>query len=194
MVTEIQSDYRIQKAKGTDIEEIMAVEREGFIDSIQEEKKVFEKRLEVFPDGFFVLADSREYCETKKIAGYFSSEIWKEKPLSTECFTLGHDIESFHDKNGKCFYISSVAVKNQFKGKNLGNYLFRSAVLQVLKEHASIEECVLLVNENWKGARHIYEKAGFEEYSVIENFFADGGSGILMEARKEKVIEKLLQN
>ena len=43
---------------------------------------------------------------------------------------------------------------------------------------------MLLVNEEWKGAAHIYERAGFKTVNVFEDFFpkTDGirSKGILM--------------
>ena len=55
------------KATKFDIDAIMNIEKEAFAEEIQESKDVFLERIEIFPDGFFILEENN-----KKI-GYFSS-------------------------------------------------------------------------------------------------------------------------
>ena len=71
-------------AQAFDIFQIMNIERQSFIPSIQEKKRVFEKRLKVFPQGFLLLADcSDEIVLKNKVAlvcGYLCAEKWDSLP------------------------------------------------------------------------------------------------------------------
>lgn len=168
---------------------IMLVERQAFIPQIQESRAVFEQRLSAYPAGFFVLEDEA----AKSIAGYFSSELWNEIPKDNKAFSLGHSAAKAHVASGTVMYISSVALLDAYRGKGLGEQLFVVPVAQIMKENAAIKESVLIVNEVWKGAHHIYKKAGFTEYGEIENFFptTEVGkytAGILMSAPKVKIV------
>src|SRR5574344_1010424 len=173
-------------AKFSDLEGIMLVEKQAFIPQIQESKAVFEQRLSAYPTGFFVLEDETE----NTIAGYFSSELWNAVPQNNRAFSLGHSATKAHVASGTVMYISSVALLNSYRGKGFGEKLFMIPVVQIFKESPAIKESVLIVNEVWKGARHIYSKAGFSEYGTINNFFPTTDSkvfttGILMSAKRE---------
>ena len=105
---------KIFPAKSFDILDIMKIERSAFIPAVQENQKTFEERLEVFPEGFFVLADNSEKTVFEngkaEIAGYFTSEIWRSLPESDEIFALGHSAKKNHDINGSVLYFSSFAL------------------------------------------------------------------------------------
>ena len=73
------------KATKFDIDAFMNIEKEAFAEEIQESKDVFLERIEIFPDGFFILEENN-----KKI-GYFSSELWNSVPQKGDsCFSLNH--------------------------------------------------------------------------------------------------------
>ena len=67
-----------------------------------------------------------------------------------------------------------------FRGKGNGTKFFNTAIKELEADFFPEKE-VLMVNEDWKGARHIYEKSGFMEISRIENAFFPSRAGIVME-------------
>lgn len=161
---------KIFPAKSFDIQDIMKIERAAFIPQIQESQKTFEKRLEVFPQGFFVLTDISVSGSTVT-AGYFTSEIWDFFPSSDDVFTLGHDAEKTHKESGSVLYFSSFALLPAFQGKKLAEPFLKACLAGVCGAFPSIKKIVLLVNEEWSGARHLYEKLGFKEVRRIKDFF-----------------------
>ena len=167
-------NMKIRNAVIEDIDEIMRLEQEAFIEEIQEERKVFLERIKVFPEGFFILED-----ETGNISGYFSSELWNSYPESEESFKLGHSASSSHKKTGTVLYISSIALGNSLRGKGMGTVFLEKCVEKIKETNNQLKGTVLIVNEKWEKARHIYKKFGYSEYKTLEMFFPDG-NGILM--------------
>lgn len=155
----------IRNATLCDLNGIMLVEKEAFIPQIQESRSVFEQRLSAYPTGFFVLEENTD------IAGYFSSELWNEIPNSISSFALGHSAAKAHIKEGNILYISSVALLNKYRGKGLGEKLFTVPITDICTHNSTIKKVVLLVNEVWQGAYHLYKKAGFIEYDRLDHFF-----------------------
>lgn len=175
----------LRNAAKFDIEDIMKIEREAFLEEIQETKEIFLERIESFSDGFFILEDCGRGI------GYFSSELWNSVPQEgNRCFSLNHSALKNHKKEGTVLYISSVAILNEYKGNGLGYRLFRECMERILKSLPQIKEVVLLVNEIWASALHIYKKCGFMEYGRIQNFFPDKNGarydGILMRKSVER--------
>lgn len=168
-------EFNLRKACFSDIEKIMAIENNSFIPEIREKEELFIERICVFPEGFFVVEEE----ETGHLAGYFSSELWETIPDFNE-FSVGHSIKKIHSANGKILYISSFALLENFRGKGNGTKLFNAAIKE-LESNFLPEKEVLMVNEDWKGARHIYEKSGFMEFCRIEKAFFPSRTGIVME-------------
>ena len=54
------------KATKFDIDAIMNIEKEAFAEEIQESKDVFLERIEIFPDGFFILEENNKNSPLKK--------------------------------------------------------------------------------------------------------------------------------
>ena len=166
-------DLKIRKADLSDINSIMAIEKESFSYDIREDKQTFIKRIEIFNDGFWLLTMD------KKIIGYISSEIWRDNAD----FKLGHDIQNTHDKDGKQLYISSIALANEARGKKLGHILFDYLIDYIPQNYPSVNKGVLLVSDNWEKAKKIYTKKGFSETDRIKGFFLENGikrDGIIM--------------
>ena len=174
----------LRKVTKLDINAIMNIEKEAFAEEIQESKDVFLERIETFPEGFFILEE-----KNKKI-GYFSSELWNSVPQKGDsCFSLNHSALKNHKKEGTVLYISSIAILNEYKGTGLGYRFFYKSVEKIMKSFPQIKEIVLLVNEIWIPALHIYKKCGFIEYGRIQNFFSSDGiksDGILMRKNVEQ--------
>ncbi|MGL4982008.1 MAG: GNAT family N-acetyltransferase [Treponemataceae bacterium] len=177
-------DFSIRKATIEDLKDIYRVEIQSFEDGICEEKSIFAQRIEVFADGFLLL------LKDKKIIGYFASELW-QSPLTKnnfeiKNFMLGHSPRETHVKNGNSLYLSSMGILPEFRGSGLGVQFFTECMNFVTQENPSIQQQILLVNENWHPARAIYAKAGFTQVCVFENFFEAAGkksAGIVMKKR-----------
>lgn len=180
---------KIFPAKTFDIPEIMKIERAAFIPAIQETQKTFEERLRTFPEGFLLLADNspQTVLENKVplIAGYFTSEIWNFIPQSDDFFTLGHSAQKNHHKEGSVLYFSSFALLPSFQGKKLAEPFLTGCLNSICGSFPKIKNIVLLVNAEWQGAKHLYEKLGFKEVRRIKDFFPslkqEASDGIIMQ-------------
>ena len=166
----------IRKASIEDIDDIMKVEWSSFIAGIQEEKSVFEERIRRCPDLFLI------FEQDDNVAGYLCAEIMDKVPESGEELELGHLPGKSHSKNGY-IYISSFAILPEFRGKGAGRLLWNESIT-FLKEQCGIKKILLLVNEEWKGAFHIYENSGFKTINRFPGFFVseekNRSDGILM--------------
>ena len=180
-------------AQPFDIFSIMNIERQSFIPAIQEKKRVFEKRLKLFPEGFLLLADCSDEIilknKTALVCGYLCSERWDMLPsfdlenLSDEKekksalkkiekrFALGHNPLSTHKTNGSFLYISSFALLKDYRSKGLGEKFFKNAVAALCSSISGIETVVILVNSEWENALKIYRKIGFKEVFTLKEFF-----------------------
>ncbi|WP_147635149.1 N-acetyltransferase [Treponema pectinovorum] len=180
----------IVPAKHFDLPQIMNIERASFIPQIQESEKTFEKRLNIFPNGFLLLQDASEQTikekRTAQNAGYFCSEIWQTIPTDNDFFTLGHDPAKLHADNGIVLYVSSFALFPEYRGKNLATQFFKDCLCTICKTFPKIKTVLLLVNSEWTGAKKIYKNLGFTKLRILKDFFpslhADFSDGILMSA------------
>ncbi|MCR5724449.1 MAG: hypothetical protein K6G80_05110 [Treponema sp.] len=194
-------------AQSFDLPAIMTIEHSAFIPQIQEKKRVFNDRLQLFPQGFLILADTSEDVVFKHgaslTAGYLTSEIWATAPdfekAATEAkaqkalsqqFALGHAMYKSHCITGSALYISSYALLPAYRGSGLGLPFFHSAVSALCGAFAQIRTVILLVCEEWTGARHIYEKLGFTPVYTLPGFFPSlhkkAADGIIMQAAAEQ--------
>lgn len=174
----------IRKANIEDIDDIMKVEWSSFIAGIQEEKSVFEERIKRCPDLFLI------FEQDNNVAGYLCAEIMDKVPESADDLALGHlpagegDLGLSQKVRKGFIYISSFAILPSFRGAGVGRRMWNESV-DYLKEHTGVEKFLLLVNEEWKGAFHIYESSGFKVVKEFPEFFVkeDGGrsAGVLME-------------
>lgn len=158
--------FRIREANLGDLNVIMKIEKESFIPQIQENIKVFENRINFFSEGFLIF----EEVETKKIVGYFCTELWEKIPDSEKNFKVGHEISDCFCKNGSVLYISSFAIFKEFRGSGNGKKLFEDS-LNYIQKKFEIKNIVLMVNELWKNAYKIYSENGFKEKFTIKNAF-----------------------
>ena len=166
---------KIFPAKSFDIPDILKIEHAAFIPAIQEKQATFEERLRVFPEGFLLLSDNspKTVLENGKplTAGYFTSEIWPCVPKTDNIFMLGHSAEKTHDPNGSVLYFSSFALLPAFQGKKLAEPFLTGCLDSICGAFLQIKQIILLVNEEWHGAKHLYEKLGFKELRTIKDFF-----------------------
>ena len=176
----------------------MNIERQSFIPAIQEKKRVFEKRLKVYPQGFLALADcSDEIVLKNKVAlvcGYLCAEKWDSLPDFEELrslsgvemsekeqksalkriekrFALGHNPLLTHKTNGCYLYVSSFALLKEYRGKGLGEKFFKNSLAALCAANPEIKKVVLLVDSEWQAALKIYEKLGFQKVFELKEFF-----------------------
>jgi ribosomal-protein-alanine N-acetyltransferase len=176
----------LREAKRDDLPVIMELEHEGFKDGVREERKTFEERLTCFPEGFFVLTVPGELAPI----GYICAEIWRSMPEKGDFgpFTLDHSLAQSHDKGGDTIYISSQTVHPEFRGAALGEFMFRRCIEEIYGSHPRLKNCLLLVNEDWHGARKIYVRCGFKTREIVSDFFVDNG----VASRAGEVMERPL--
>ena len=170
----------IRKATIDDIDSIMNVEFSSFIKEIQEDKNVFIERIKRCPSLFLIFED-----DDKNIGGYLSSEIMTRVPETAKELELGHLPSKSEDKENtkKYIYISSFAILPKYRGSGIGKIMWNKS-LEYFEKNLSINSFLLLVNEEWKGAFHIYESSGFSVVKEFPSFFYSNkkgsSSGILM--------------
>jgi ribosomal protein S18 acetylase RimI-like enzyme len=172
--------YRIEQALPDDLEEIMKIEEACFPRGVRERETAFIDRIQTFPEGNLVLladddqAPTRDFADKglrRRLAGYFTSEIWTTRPLPARgSYELDHPASSRHDRNGSVLYVSSLAVKPAARG-GAGRLLFTESIRRVLKKCPRVKSVVFIVNEQWLAARHIYETEGFRYTGKIDAFF-----------------------
>ena len=150
-----------------DIDPIMEMEAHGFASGNRECREAYEARIRTFPEGSLMAYFGAECI------GCIFSEIWQASasPLA-EYFALGHDILERHDiHHGTELYISSMTIAPAFRGIGLGTPLLLGCIDRVTTAFPQISSVLLLVNENWKQARNVYQAAGFQELVRFNHFF-----------------------
>ena len=168
--------FSLRNAALLDLCAVMNIERSSFEPDIQETEAVFRRRIELFPDGFVLFTDS-----TGKTAGYLCSELWSSIPENPADFSVGHDISKMHRADGK---ISSFALLPEYRGCGNGARLFSTGLSFIKKRIQSVQSMVLLVNEQWTGARRIYDSYGFTRTAVLPDAFPHS-AGIVMKFTSE---------
>lgn len=161
--------FFIDRAEPADLGAVMELERSSFASGIVEDEAVFRARMETFPAGFVLLRDA----ETGAAAGYLCAERWAADPGDDAGgFALGHDPAERCAPDGPVLYTASMAVSPAYRGAGLGALLFSRGRERILEEAQGIEAELLIVNEDWTGARRIYERAGFAARAALSAFFA----------------------
>ena len=166
-------------ARPSDIRSIMDIEAASFDAATRESEAVFLSRIEICKNCFIVFEDAASHA----LCGYFSAEKWERIPESDKAFSLEHDPVSSHRPAGSVLYLSSFALLPEYRGCGIGKKLFAQSVEHFSSGNPEVKTALLLVNEAWRGALHIYKKNGFSEFRRIENFFAEDGvktAGIVM--------------
>lgn len=163
---------RVERAREGDIDGIMRVEEASFAPGIREGRSVFIDRIRAFPEGNLVLREP--VSEGDAVRGYFSSEIWDSVPTRADDWALGHLAQGRHCTDGRVLYVSSFAIApspHSVKGSGLGHVFFNAALERILDGRENLEKIVLIVNEDWLAARHIYETGNFRYTGMLKGFF-----------------------
>lgn len=170
---------RFREAASSDITTIMALERACFNRDTQEAESTYLERIDAFPQGFIVMESGTEFL------GAVSSELWQYEPsIARDSFTLGHSIKKQLKLAGDELYISSIGIFPEYRKCGYGKLLFRELINRVHVLFPLVVRGILLINEEWYGARKIYANNGFHDAAVFDDFFtSDDGTktnGIVM--------------
>lgn len=170
-------NMKVRTANITDISSIMKIESAGFIPQIQEEQHVFEQRIKACPELFLVFEDET----SGKVAGYLSAEYLDKLPSCAAELALGHVPNK--SSSSSIIYISSFSILPEYRGNGTGKLLWNQAMEYFESLHTA-PSLLLLVNQAWPGAKHIYENSGFKVINTFHEFFPTETSqrtdGILM--------------
>jgi [ribosomal protein S18]-alanine N-acetyltransferase len=175
----------LRKATEKDIEAVMQIEAACFNQGICERIEVFQERLKIFNEGFYILEKD---C---RVIGYITTEIWEcDKLPDSGYFKLGHSINEVHRITGNKLYISSMGILPEYHSKGLGFTLFSDATQLINDQYVSITSQILIVSDAWKKAKKIYERNNFREVTRLDNFF------VFNEGHRENgiVMEKVMNN
>lgn len=150
-------EYIIRKATGSDLDAIMEIETDSFT---------------VNNDNF----SRRElkYLIEKSKVGCFVLEMGGEVLAYTSLLAR---------VNASNLRIYSLAVHSKARGKKLGEALLNFGI-QYAKENG-FASATLEVKVNNKPAISLYQKNGFETFSIKENYYHDGSNAFCMRRRME---------
>jgi len=141
----------IRRARPTDIQEILAIERECFVEPWEEE--VFVQTLEWTPFSFFVaMADG-------KIRGFVVGCM-----ENTGSAVYGH--------------ISNLGVTAAYRGKGLGRLLVARLERQFVLEGA--EGALLEVRVSNYDAQEFYRNLGYREAFLLSGYYSNGEDALVM--------------
>ena len=141
----------IRRARPTDIPEIMAIERECFVEPWDEE--VFVQTVEWTPFSFFVaMADG-------KIRGFVVGCI-----ENTGSAVYGH--------------VSNLGVTAAYRGKGLGRLLVSRLERQFVLDGAG--GVLLEVRVSNTDAQEFYRKLGYREAFLLSGYYSNGEDALVM--------------
>lgn len=141
----------IRRARPTDIPEIMAIERECFVEPWDEE--VFVQTVEWTPFSFFVaMADG-------KIRGFVVGCL-----ENTGSAVYGH--------------VSNLGVTADYRGKGLGRLLVSRLERQFVLDGA--EGVLLEVRVSNTDAQEFYRKLGYREAFLLSGYYSNGEDALVM--------------
>jgi ribosomal-protein-alanine N-acetyltransferase len=141
----------VRRARPSDIPEIMAIERECFVEPW--EKEVFVQTLELTPFFFFVaIADG-------KIRGFVVGCM-----ENTGSSPYGH--------------ISNLGVTAAYRGTGLGRLLVSRLEQQILLEGA--EGVLLEVRVSNADAQEFYRRLGYREAFLLSGYYSNGEDALVM--------------
>lgn len=169
----LKSDYSIDSI----LDLVMKTESLSFIKELQETRQTYENRLKISPDYIYLFFDN-----DKNYIGYLTAEFLQKIPECKEDISFNHSPKDY--KQNGILYISSFAINPDARKNHTGTNAFNN-VLANFKKDQNILTIVLLVNQEWGNAIHIYQKAGFEIINSFDNTFPPENSeswtsGILM--------------
>jgi N-acetylglutamate synthase-like GNAT family acetyltransferase len=137
----------VRNAREQDVPAVVEIDTEAFSPyGTAEKPETFQLRLTAFPDGFIILVAENE------IAAYGCSEKWllEREP------GLDEDASMTHQRDGRIFCITAMAVKKKYRGRGYSLH-----VLDKLLEIAHNHGCRKIVLETTH-AQELFQKRGFK--------------------------------
>lgn len=130
-------EYKIRKVKPEDLDQVAQIEALGFPAAEACGREMFRKRIETFPDSFFVAQ-----AEEGTLIGFVNGAVSDTVSLPDEAY---HDL-SLHRPDGCCQQLFGLNVLEQYRGLHIGTALMgqfirnafiqgREAVILTCKEH-----------------------------------------------------------
>ena len=144
----------IRNGKSDDLAMIVQIEKKSFDDPFTLD--LFVTLLESFPEGF------RVSLILDRVVGY--------------CIT-------YPMRRQRVMVIASIAVLPGFRNRGLGKSLLEDSISLSKKYHSAgiVDKLMLQVAEDNTVARSLYSKFGFENRSLIRNYYGRRKHGIEME-------------
>lgn len=137
----------VRNARDQDISTVTEIDNEAFSPYGTAEKlETFQRRLNIFPDGFIILVTNNE------IAAYGCSEKWLQEREPG----LDEDPQATHQPEGRILCITAMAVKTKYRGNGYG-----LLILDKLIEIAHREGCKKIILETTH-AQGLFLKRGFK--------------------------------
>jgi len=137
----------LRNAREQDIPAVVAIDTEAFTPyGTAEKPETFQHRLTAFPDGFIILVAEHE------IAAYGCAEKWLDEREPS----LDEDPSVSHQRDGRIFCITAMAVKKSCQGRG-----YSLLVLDKLLEIAHNHGCRKIVLETTH-AQDLFQKRGFK--------------------------------
>ncbi len=137
----------VRNAREQDIPAVVEIDTEAFAAyKTAETPEIFHLRMTAFPDGFLILVAENE------VAGYGCAEKWLAEPEPG----LDENSPATHQRDGRIFCITAMAVKTKYRGRGYG-----TLILDKLIEIARMERCQKIVLETTQ-AQELYLKRGFK--------------------------------
>ena len=181
---------KIRNAKKNDLDEIVMLEDRIWAEGIRADKRKFESRLKIFPEGFFLAFNN------DKLIGFSTSEIinYDSNPLSWEDITDNGYIKN-HNKNGNTLYVVSIgaisrsgggsalinAQKDLVKKLNLRNLVLGSRIpgydeYSKKKGEINIKDYATSIRENGElldPELRFYTRNGLTLLEIVPNYMED---------------------
>ena len=158
-------NFIFKPLEAKDLDRVMEIERVSFAQNTWEERDVYLERLSFFPEGNLGI------WQKEILIGFICSELWiQEKIYDKKRFMLSHKIEDYHSYQGKELYVSSFAIDKNYKGNGLGKLVFQEFIGNMWKNY-SLKSSILLVSDEWSGAKKIYSNMDYTVIDKIEDFF-----------------------
>lgn len=138
----------IRNAREQDLPAVAEIDAEAFAPyGTAEKPETFQLRLTAFPNGFVILVADNE------IAAYGCSEKW----LTERQPGLDENALNTHQPEGRIFFITALAVKENYRGRGYG-----LLVLDKLLETAHLEGCKKILLETTH-AQDFFARRGFQK-------------------------------
>lgn len=146
----MNTEFRIERAQLTDLDQLVVLERATFNYSCIS-RRSFKQVIESSHNHCWVARSANE------IAGYAIA---------------------FTRRNSKVWRLYSIAIAQSFRGLGVGNLLM-DQVLIAAKNSGAIAMSLEVKSDN-KAAIHWYQRCGFETVDILPEYYDDGSDGFKM--------------